>query len=82
MMDAAILELAHSVNLKDNNNRLLPEVSQLQEVSRNIGIAVAKQAILEGMAKNKTYEDVGELVDSNIWEPAYVPDKPSDNFSS
>lgn len=75
MMDAAILELARSANIKDNIIRLLPEVSQLQEVSRNIGVAVARQAILEGLARNNVYDDVDDLVDSNMWEPAYVPYK-------
>lgn len=76
MMDAAILELARSANIKDNIIRLLPEVSRLQEVSRNIGVTVARQAILEGVAKTNAYDDVEKLVDSNIWVPSYVPYKP------
>ena len=79
LMDAAILELANSVDFEDDTHRLLPEISRLQEVSKNIGMAVARQAILEGVAKNNGYEDVEKLVDSNRWEPAYVPYKPLNN---
>ncbi|EKQ54255.1 MAG: malic enzyme [Methanobacterium sp. Maddingley MBC34] len=73
MLDAATLELANST---DEDTRLLPEISQLQEVSKNIGVAVARQAILEGVARIRKDGDVTNLVKSNIWEPAYVPYKP------
>ena len=73
MLDAATLELANST---DDDTRLLPEISQLQEVSKNIGVAVARQAILEGVARIREDGDVMNLVKSNIWEPAYVPYKP------
>lgn len=77
MLDAATIELANSVNVQDNTlPQLLPEVSKLQKVSKRIGVAVARQAILEGVARKPTYEDVEKLVESNIWEPAYIPYKP------
>ncbi|WP_048203992.1 NAD-dependent malic enzyme [Methanobacterium formicicum] len=73
MMDAATLELANSTTDK---TRLLPEISQLQEVSKNIGVAVARQAILEGVALNRPDQNVENLVESNIWEPVYMPYQP------
>jgi malate dehydrogenase (oxaloacetate-decarboxylating) len=73
MLDAATLELANST---DDDTQLLPEISQLQEVSKNIGVAVARQAILEGVARIREDMDVTNLVKSNIWEPTYVPYKP------
>ena len=73
MLDAATMELANST---DDDTRLLPEISQLQEVSKNIGVAVARQAILEGVARIREDGDVMNLVKSNIWEPAYVPYQP------
>ena len=80
MMDAATIELANSVNTPDNSNvRLLPEVSMLREVSKKIGIAVARQAISEGVASTPENEDIEKLVDSNIWEPVYMPYKPLNN---
>ncbi len=76
MMDAAIIELANSVNFQEANTRLLPEVSKLQEVSKNIGVAVAKQAILEGVSRYYSMDGISEKVESNIWKPAYIPYKP------
>jgi malate dehydrogenase (oxaloacetate-decarboxylating) len=75
MMDAAIIELANSVDL-NNTTRLLPEVSELQEVSKNIGVAVARQAILEGVSRYYSMEDIEKKVESNIWEPVYMTYKP------
>ncbi len=80
MIDAAVYELSNSVNILDDpHERLLPEVSRLQEVSKKIGVAVARQAILEGVAKNRTESDIEKLVESNIWKPFYIPYKSSNN---
>jgi malate dehydrogenase (oxaloacetate-decarboxylating) len=79
MMDAATIELANSVKLNRKRPKLLPEVSQLQEVSKNIGVAVFKQAILEGVSRKRVDDDIEKLVDSNIWEPVYMPYKPMKN---
>ncbi|MEL7670596.1 NAD-dependent malic enzyme [Methanobacterium sp.] len=74
MIDAAVKELSNSVNLQDDHHsRLLPEVSRLQEVSRNIAVAVVKKAIVEGTARINPNEDIMELVNENIWKPVYVP---------
>jgi malate dehydrogenase (oxaloacetate-decarboxylating) len=80
MMDAATIELANSVD--DDNTRLLPEVSRLQEVSKDIGVAVARQAVLEGVARNRETEEIEMIVESNIWEPVYMPYKPLNMQSS
>lgn len=74
MMDAATQALASSAEEEDIQ-RLLPDVSHLMEVSKNIGMAVAQQAILEGVACCQD-NDVESLVESNIWEPVYRPYKP------
>nr|WP_231553508.1 NAD-dependent malic enzyme [Methanobacterium formicicum] len=74
MMDAATQALASSAEEEDTQ-RLLPDVSHLMEVSKNIGMAVAQQAILEGVACCQD-NDVESLVESNIWEPVYRPYKP------
>ena len=74
MIDAAVKELSNSVNLQDDHHsRLLPEVSRLQEVSRDIAVAVVKKAIAEGTARISPNEDIMELVNENIWKPVYVP---------
>lgn len=81
MMDAATLELANSTKLGDDSNvQLLPEVSRLREVSKKIGIAVANQAISEGVGRNPENEDIEKLVDSNIWKPVYMHYKSLNNI--
>jgi len=80
MIDAATRELANSANINDNDNaQLLPGVSRLNEVSKEIGVAVARQAIVEGVAKTNKNGDIEKLVDSNIWEPVYMAYKPLNN---
>jgi malate dehydrogenase (oxaloacetate-decarboxylating) len=76
MMDAAILELAISARMNQNKPQLLPEVSRLMDVSKDIGVAVARQAILEGVAQKRGNGDIDALVEANIWEPVYMPYKP------
>lgn len=75
MMDAAILELAISARMNEDNPRLLPEISGLMDVSKDIGVSVARQAILEGVAR-KEGNDIDALVRANMWEPVYIPYKP------
>jgi malate dehydrogenase (oxaloacetate-decarboxylating) len=80
MIDAAVYELSNSVNILDDpQERLLPEVSRLQEVSKKIGVAVARQAILEEVAKTRVGLDIEKLVESKIWKPVYMPYKSSNN---
>ena len=74
MIDATVMELGSSVKLHaDHDERLLPEVSKLQEVSKNIAVAVVKRAVDEGVARIDPEEDVEEVVNRNIWKPAYIP---------
>ena len=74
MIDAAVKELSNSVNLQDDHHsRLLPEVSRLQEVSRDIAVAVVKKAIEEGIARINPNVNINKLVNENIWKPVYVP---------
>lgn len=79
MMEAATIELANSAKLNNDSPKLLPDVSKLQEVSKKIGVAVVNQAILEGVGRKIDNNDIEQLVESNIWEPTYVPYKPLKN---
>ena len=75
MIDAAVEELKHSVNIQnDPNERLLPDLSNLKKFSKNIAVAVALKADSEGIALIES-ENVEQLVESNIWKPRYVPYK-------
>jgi len=75
MIDAAVDELRHSVNILDDpSERLLPDLSNLKKVSKNIAVSVALKAAKEGIALIDP-ENVEQLVESNIWKPIYVPYK-------
>lgn len=64
--------MACSPMLKDPNGMLLPKFDQAFTLSREIAIAVANQAIKEGLAQVDTSIPVAELVDSITWEPHYL----------
>ncbi|MDF1759850.1 MAG: NAD-dependent malic enzyme [Coxiellaceae bacterium] len=53
--------------------RLLPKLERAQELSRAIGIAVAQQAIDEGLAIISPQTTVEQLVDETMWSPQYLP---------
>ncbi len=81
MIDAAVEELSRSVNLHgDYHTRLLPEVSRLQEVSKSIAAAVVEQTIAEGIAGIDLKEDINQLINQNIWKPAYIPYQKIEHF--
>lgn len=81
MIDISIEVLSRSVKIGDDPHaRLLPEVSQMQQVSKNIAIAVSKQAVKEKIARIGQEEDIEKLVNSNIWKPVYRPYKRVDHL--
>ena len=82
MIDAAVNELSNSVNILDDpKESLLPDVSNLREVSKNIAVAVAKKAASERIARIEP-ENVEQVVESNIWKPIYVTYKGIGNCPS
>ena len=50
--------------------RLYPDMSDVQDVSRSVAIAVAEAAIEEGLAE--PLDDVEEAVDHERWGPEYL----------
>jgi malate dehydrogenase (oxaloacetate-decarboxylating) len=83
MIDVSIEELTRSVNIQDDpNERLLPQMSEMQEVSKNIAVAVAKKAVNEGIARIGPEQDIEKLVNSKIWKPIYMPYKRMDHPQS
>lgn len=83
MIDISIVVLSRSVKIKDDPHaRLLPEVSQMQEVSKNIAVAVAKQAVKEKIARIGQEEDIEKLINFNIWKPVYTPYKKVDHLQT
>ncbi|MEW5990943.1 MAG: NAD-dependent malic enzyme [Chloroflexota bacterium] len=52
---------------------LYPSVVSLRQVSREIAIRVAAEAIRSGLSPLPADTDVAELVDAAMWWPAYAP---------
>ena len=72
MIGAAATALAESLTLGDLDHRsLMPKVSHLWDASGEVGLAVARQAIEDGVA---TIEDDGcleQTLEAYRWKPAY-----------
>jgi len=72
MISAASYALAESLTERDLANRcLMPEVSRLWDVSGRVGLAVARQAVADGVATIKDDENLEELIDQYRWRPTY-----------
>ncbi|MGB6132011.1 MAG: NAD-dependent malic enzyme [Acidobacteriaceae bacterium] len=56
---------------QNRNGNLLPPMAKSREISRVIAMAVAKQAIAEGLSDLKD-KDVEAAVAANVWDPVYV----------
>ncbi len=76
MLVAAVKALSsQSPALKDPYAGLVPDVTNVREISVNIATAVIKQAVEEGLATEQGIpKDEGELeewVREQMWEPRY-----------
>ncbi len=60
---------------QDNNANLLPPLREVRSVSRQIAIAVAMEAVQEGLTsyESLTKEEVCQIIDEYMWEPVYLP---------
>ncbi len=61
----------HAPILSDPQGGLFPSFLELDTISREIAIAVAKQAMDEGFAKRKSQEEIERAIDAIIWRPVY-----------
>lgn len=60
----------------DKNGNLLPPLSEVRNVSRDIAIAVAEEAIREGLTgygSDLNRVEIEQIIDDYIWEPVYLP---------
>ena len=72
MFMAAARALADlSPALHEPGGRLLPPVEDLRDVSRVIASAVARQAVEDGVAAQRSGEDLDGLIARHVWEPVY-----------
>ena len=60
-----------SPKLQDPDADLLPDLNELQQVSRMIAFKVAKAAIEDGVAPALSDEQILESIEKNFWKPAY-----------
>ncbi len=59
--------------LKDPNEPLLPRLKDAYIISQKIGYAVARQAILDGVAARMSNEEILERIKLKVWTPEYLP---------
>lgn len=72
MLMAASESLAqHSPLLNDGEGMVLPELKDIQKVSRAIAFAVAKVAQQQGVAVVTSAEALKQAIDDNFWLPEY-----------
>lgn len=72
MISAAAHALADSLTAEDLAGRcLMPEVSRLWDISGIVALAVARQAIVDGVATLKNSDELEALLEQYRWHPAY-----------
>ncbi|MCC2626190.1 MAG: NAD-dependent malic enzyme [Burkholderiales bacterium] len=71
----ALAELSPATT--DPTNNLLPPLNEIRNISKHIALRVAKEAIDSGVSQIKPESDQAllQLIESNIWEPKYIPYK-------
>ncbi|MFA5594189.1 MAG: NAD-dependent malic enzyme [Trueperaceae bacterium] len=52
-----------------------PRVDALRRASKHVAVAVAKQAVSDGVARHDPGQDVAAAVTDAMWEPKYLPIK-------
>jgi malate dehydrogenase (oxaloacetate-decarboxylating) len=57
----------------DPKANLLPPLEKVREVSFQVALAVAKEAIKSDLAEYMTDEQLEERIHKNVWEPMYTP---------
>jgi len=50
---------------------LLPPVADIKAVSRAIAVAVAKAAVADGVAPQRSEDELRAMIDDSVWEPSY-----------
>ena len=72
MISAASRALANSITVAEPaQGCLMPEVEHLWDVCGNVGLAVAKQAIDDGVAAIDEQDDLEQMFAAFRWKPAY-----------
>ncbi len=72
MFMAAARALAEAADASEPGDPILPPLPAIREVSRAIAVAVARQAVADGLAPAATDAEVEALVDAKAWQPEYA----------
>jgi malate dehydrogenase (oxaloacetate-decarboxylating) len=72
MLAAAAGAVAELVEARQPGSSITPSVDDLRAVSLHVGVAVARAALEEGLARTEL-GDVSAQVQSAMWQPAYRP---------
>lgn len=76
MLMAAARALSEcSPAMTDPDGSLLPPLSDLRQVSRRIALAIAAEAVRQGLTGPVSPDELESLIDAKMWEPRYVPMK-------
>ncbi|MCL9683724.1 NAD-dependent malic enzyme [Legionella maioricensis] len=74
MFMAAAKALASCSPAKKNSKaNLLPSLDTVREVSYQVALAVAKEAVKSKLAEPMTDEQLEKCIHQHVWEPVYVP---------
>lgn len=71
-MIAAKTLAANSPSKQNKNANLLPSLRDIRKVSFDIGLAVAQEALREGLSPIKNEKTLEEHVHKQVWEPKYT----------
>lgn len=74
MLSAAAEALADYVDVgRLEHGALYPSVAKLRSVSRQVAVAVVRQAEREGLATERLGDDLDRAVGEAMWTPTYLP---------
>ena len=74
-MVAAKALAACSPTAQNPSANLLPPLTDIRDVSLQVALAVAKEAVSSGLAPHYTDEQIEKLVRDKVWTPKYLPYK-------
>jgi malate dehydrogenase (oxaloacetate-decarboxylating) len=71
---AAVALSAYTDDERIAQGSVYPRIDKLREASKYVAVAVIRQAIADGMARNEVPEkDLENFVESGMWKPEYLP---------
>ncbi|MFE4034699.1 NAD-dependent malic enzyme [Priestia sp. YIM B13491] len=77
MFSEAANAVARIAETDTKGDTLLPNIKDLQKVSKAVAVAVADAAVKDNVA-TVTKQNVNELVEAAVWQPVYKPVKAKD----